>query len=299
MGSSKLLQCPVCRKGPIEGDSCLNCGRQFVRDSGRPALFPESQGIAFEVRYVSLDEVQNALSSVFKRPAIVGAGSGVFHLDKAHIPYIKELPPGSTVLEVGCGGGQMRKWVEGLGLNYLGTDISVTRVHAHLQQYGGPDFLSDVHDLPVSDKSVDLVYSAAVVEHLAAPHRAMQEIFRVLKPGGLYLGNCSFMEPWHDESFFHVTPNGAVALLLQAGFEPVAVWPSERYSGYKSLLRMDNSATKMLRSLGSLMQGYSRMFFKLKKMLRGSGRYSESAQLADLAKTAGAIDWVARKPGGL
>jgi SAM-dependent methyltransferase len=135
-----------------------------------------------------------------------------------------------------------------------------------------------------------------VTEHLAAPHRALQEFHRVLRPGGLFLGNCSFMEPWHDESFFHVSPNGAAALLLQAGFRPRAIWPSYRYSGYLALLRMGNRATRLLGPAGLLVQRYSAAFYGLKRLLRGSRAYPPRAHLADLAITAGATDWIAQKP---
>ena len=297
MDVKSVLCCPACDTGKIEDHSCLNCGTTFEDEDGTLLLFPKSKNTTFSVKYISLEETKAALLGAFHRPGEVGASDAVYHLDKAHMPYLENLPKGSTILEVGCGGGQMRNWAHDLGLQYCGTDISKTRITADLQKFGGPDFLSDVHNLPLADNSFDLVYSAAVTEHLAAPHRAIQEIYRVLKPGSIYLGNCSFMEPWHDESYFHISPNGAAALLLQAGFEPIAIWPSEGYSGYKALLSMGNRATKTVRLLGRVMHGYSRMFFRLKRAILGAEKYTDGQMLADFAKTAGAIDWVARKPG--
>lgn len=293
-----ILSCPDCGQGPIDASTCTACGHVFADESGTPCLFPTSDAAEFSVRYVPLGEVQAALKGALQMPETAGTakGDGVYHLDGAHAPQVQNLPKGASVLEVGCGGGQMRAWVEGLGLNYFGTDISKTRVHEHLRLHGGPDFLSDVHHLPVKDNSVDLVYSAAVTEHLAAPHRALQEIFRVLKPGGFYLGNCSFMEPWHDESFFHISPNGAAALLLQAGFEPQAIWPAHKYSGHAALMRMGNRGTQAISGIGAAIGWYSRSVFALKQRLRGKERYSDQAMLADIAETAGATDWIARKP---
>ena len=297
MNIAELLLCPACRNGQIDNASCQHCGQVFSDDGGTPRLFADNKTITFVVRYVTLEETGEALRGALKRGTEVGASGEVYHLDRSHMARFRQLPPGSRVLEVGCGGGQMRHWVQSKGWHYCGTDVSKTRVNSDLQRFGGPDFLSDAHNLPLADNSFDLVYSAAVTEHLAAPHLAIQEIFRVLKPGGLYLGNGSFLEPWHDESFFHITLNGAIALLLQAGFQPEAVWPSEGYSGYKALPVMDNTATRVVRHVGHAMHGASRGFFALKRMLRGADRYGEAEQLRDLAKTAGAIDWIARKPG--
>src|SRR5207247_2415656 len=40
--------------------------------------------------------------------------------------------------------------------------------------------------LPFSSENFDLVFSDWVVEHLANPERAVEEVYRVLKPGGLF-----------------------------------------------------------------------------------------------------------------
>ena len=53
-------------------------------------------------------------------------------------------------------------------------------IHADLR-------LGDVQDLPFEDGSFDLVMAAHVLEHLVDPHRAIDEMVRVLKPGGILL----------------------------------------------------------------------------------------------------------------
>lgn len=296
MNIADFLICQQCAQNTIEGASCTACGHQYETDDTTPCLFPTSDLTSFVVPYVSLERVKAALETALTRPQTAGAHSDVYHLDGAHLEQVKALPKGSVVLEVGCGGGQMRTLVEGLGHHYIGTDISKTRVHDYLRVHQGADFLSDVHHLPLRDACVDMVYSAAVTEHLAAPTRAVQEIYRVLKPGGIYLGNCSFMEPWHDESFFHISPNGAAALLLQAGFSPQAIWPAQGYSGYKALMKMGNRGTKAIAFLGTLMHRYSTLFYDIKRRTRGDAGYTDQAYLADIAITAGATDWIAKKP---
>ena len=44
---------------------------------------------------------------------------------------------------------------------------------------------ADCYSLPFEDESFDRVFSNALMEHLTDPVRAMREMFRVLKPGGM------------------------------------------------------------------------------------------------------------------
>jgi ubiquinone/menaquinone biosynthesis C-methylase UbiE len=63
-----------------------------------------------------------------------------------------------------------------------------------------PTTPADAHFLPFEDQTFDAVYSAAVTEHIADPQLMMSEVWRVLKRGGVYMGNGSFLEPWHDDT---------------------------------------------------------------------------------------------------
>lgn len=291
-----ILICPSCRSASVVGNQCKACSATFREQDGTICLLSErlEARIEYQSTYITLEDVQAALEHAFVAPEVAGAHPDVYHLDRAHAQSIEALAPGSIVLEIGCGGGQMRPWVEGLGLRYVGTDIAKDRVHDELRRFSGPDFLSDIHNIPIESNSVDLVYSAAVFEHLSSPHLAAQEVFRILKPGGFFLGNCSFMEAWHDESFFHMSPNGAAAILLQAGFQPKRIWPSKNYSGYISLFRMGNKFMKVSAPIGRVAHFLNGFGINIKRKLRGNG-YSDRAYLKDIAITAGATDWIAEK----
>lgn len=291
---SGLLKCPGCG-GALDAEPCPDCGFAPAREDGVP-VFPFAAGTeTYQLRMVPMPEVEDRLAACFGRHGR-GQAAGVYHLDGAHAAVLGGLPKGARLLEIGCGGGQMRDYIRGLGLGYAGTDVSTTNVHRDLRGHGGPDFISDAHCLPVRDGAIDVVYSAAVTQYLAAPARAFQEIFRALKPGGQFLSNCCFLEPWTDGSFFHVTPNGAAALLLAAGFEIEAMWPSFRYTGYQSLLRSGSRTARAVGFLGGPMRVYAEATYTLKRLVRGAA-YGEQAYATDLARTAGGFDWIARKPG--
>jgi ubiquinone/menaquinone biosynthesis C-methylase UbiE len=189
----------------------------------------------------------------------------------------------------------MRSWLNGLGHRYVGIDISKVRVYEWLQKFGGPDLLADAHFLPFQDGKFDVVYSIAVTEHLACPFLVAQEVFRVLKPGGFYLGNCSFLEPWHDNSFFHMTPLGVYELLVQAGFKPLFIWPERNYSGYQAMMAMGNRFAQSFKLFGNFVyQGYRLSNLVRNRLNRLRGREIPADEL-DTARVAGAIFWIATR----
>jgi SAM-dependent methyltransferase len=47
------------------------------------------------------------------------------------------------------------------------------------------DVRADMCDLPLPDQSVDLVYASHVLEHVPDDRKAIAELFRILKPGGM------------------------------------------------------------------------------------------------------------------
>lgn len=216
-----------------------------------------------------------------------------YHLDLAHLDVINQLPAHRTVLEIGCGGAQMRQLIESKGHRYIGTDLSKTRVSSELQIFGGPDLLCDAHFLPFGDCSFDTVYSAAVTEHVACPYLVAQEAARVLKPGGFYLGNVSFLEPWHDDSFFHMSPLGAFELLTQARFDIAYIWPGRGYNGFHALMQMGNKATRPLAFLGNALYGIYWAGNSARNLLRPR---KDADAIADAARVGGASDWIARRP---
>jgi SAM-dependent methyltransferase len=293
-----LLACPNCKQALTQIEKCTSCDLTFKNDEGTPVLLGENinRQVVFNFSsnrsYMPDDEIEKIL----KDPELAEPnGLLPYHMDVAHVHIINQLKKGARVLEIGCGGGQNRKFFEERGFTYIGVDISKTRVFDWLQEFEGPDYLCDTHFLPFQDQKFDLVYCAAVFEHLASPYLAAQEAYRVLKPGGYFLGNGAFLEPWHDNSYFHSSPLGVIELLTQAEFKIQNIWPGKGYSGYVAMAAMGNPVTKALRLLGWFMQFSFRFGFKVKSTLKKHNN-PKFADILNRAKTAGAIDWIARRP---
>ncbi len=127
------------------------------------------------------------------------------------------------LLDGGCGQGN-RETFEKLGFDYIGRDISFNSQ----QRQSGPadlDVIADCHRLPFPSNSIQTINSTAVLEHLYWSAIAVQEVTRVLKPGGLMLGSCSFLEGEHYGSQCHFSWLGLYRLLKSAGLRVGHIYP--------------------------------------------------------------------------
>jgi SAM-dependent methyltransferase len=301
------LACPACRQPLDDVHACPACGAAFDHDGDTPRLIAPAatRNVRFTFESARASVSPEALARVLHDPPLAPAADHLpYHLDRAHVHAVRQLRrdrPGQTlrVLELGCGGGQARPWFASEGFDYVGVDIAKTRVHDWLQQHGGPDLLCDAHFLPFRDQQFDLVYAAAVTEHLACPFLVVQEAHRVLRPGGRFLGNVSFMEPWHDNSFFHMTPLGVIELLTQARFDIDAVYPSRTYSAFHALGQPGHGIFRLFRPLRypiQVLAPLQRFDDRLLNLLRRATGKPPRPPITRRATIAGATDWIAHRP---
>ncbi len=104
------------------------------------------------------------------------------------------------VLEVGSG----RGYLQDLVLDYTGLDLSA----AVAPHYHKPFVAGSATDMPFADSSYDAIWTVWVLEHIPEPERALREMRRVLKPGGvLFLYVAWHCPPWAADGF-EVRPYG-------------------------------------------------------------------------------------------
>jgi len=134
----------------------------------------------------------------------------------------KEIPKGTLLLDAGCGWSQYRDQFQ--KTTYMGTDISVFNGQ-------GPDFISDLHHIPVKEGVFDAALNTQVLEHVKDPKQVLSEIQRVLKQGGrLYLTAAqgwSVHEAPYD--FYRYTSFGLKHLLKESGFKVDYIRPRGGY----------------------------------------------------------------------
>lgn len=82
--------------------------------------------------------------------------------------------------------------------NHSYSEIFPNRFSVDIDPERKPDVVGDAHSLPVEDSSFDVVLCTEVLEHLHTPQKAIDEMYRVLKPGGKLILTTRFMYPLHD-----------------------------------------------------------------------------------------------------
>lgn len=101
-----------------------------------------------------------------------------------------EYHPGEEVLEIGCGIGTDLLEYAKHGAIVTGVDLGpdqvmVTKLNFDLHSLPYKEIReANVEALPFADNTFDLVYCCGVVHHTPNTEKAIQEIYRVLKPDG-------------------------------------------------------------------------------------------------------------------
>lgn len=125
------------------------------------------------------------------------------------------------VLDLGAGRAKYKPMLQSVASEYTAFDMAE-----------GPniDVVGDVHALPFGDGSFDTVVCTQVIEHVCEPWRVVEEIARVLKPGGVCVLTTPFMMPHHADphDYYRYTPDGASHLFRRTGLEIDA---SGKYGG--------------------------------------------------------------------
>ncbi|MGR3933709.1 class I SAM-dependent methyltransferase [Streptomyces sp. BRA346] len=153
-----------------------------------------------------------ALRDFYENPAVpVASGPDRSRRQARMLAHALRTEASATILDIGCGDGTAAATALPLlrGHRVIGVDWSqdaLRRAARHLPVVRGE---LDHGRLPFADASADACVFSEVVEHLVDPDAALDEIRRVLRPGGHLLLSTPNLAAWYNRG------------LLLAGVQPV------------------------------------------------------------------------------
>ncbi|MDP2950194.1 MAG: methyltransferase domain-containing protein, partial [Chloroflexota bacterium] len=202
-----LLECPGCRQRPLDmvGDDpagdrgllCNECKQFFPYRAGILDMLGDGeQQFTLAQKSLQASMLVKAYARIRDPLALFVAGY-TFRQEVQKVEHALDLRPGDTVLDVACGHGNFtaaiaRRVNPGL---VLGLDISqpmleeaVAKMHRH-----GPDNVvlirGDVHNLPFGYGTIAKINCSGGFHQFPDVHKAIDNIYRVLSPGGLFSGS--------------------------------------------------------------------------------------------------------------
>ncbi len=112
----------------------------------------------------------------------------VHESDRLHEEILRHLPASAqVVLDVGCGSAWVARELLPRKEAVISFDIALRNTTEALKRYPATNHVAvtgDAFDLPFRDNSIDAVISSEVMEHVPDVPSYLQNLLRVVKPGG-------------------------------------------------------------------------------------------------------------------
>lgn len=195
----RFLRCPQCSGDALVKHDfkivCDSCGRQLpIRDGIVGVLNTE----AIESADSQAQDVTQTVREFYEEhpfPNYDGLESVGDLLGKAARSVYaalldQQIPVGASILEAGCGTGQLGIFLSIGGRTVVGVDLSSASLALATEfkrrhRLQNCNFLqADLFDLPLKSASFDLVISKGVLHHTADARAAFKSICRMARPGG-------------------------------------------------------------------------------------------------------------------
>jgi ubiquinone/menaquinone biosynthesis C-methylase UbiE/uncharacterized protein YbaR (Trm112 family) len=198
-----ILRCPECYNDHLTLKNtttifCKNCGIAFYKKNGVWSLLKITDKSQEDIKkfwgdlYRQLYEKQD---SQLTHARLYYLLNELQRYEKANAhPVGNEISlkdlAGKDVIEIGCGAGAHSSLFKKAGANQVSVDIVPERVLSTYQKLNlikegsGIAMQANAERLPFVDNIFDLVYSFGVLHHTTNTQTAVEEVFRLVKPGG-------------------------------------------------------------------------------------------------------------------
>jgi len=109
----------------------------------------------------------------------------------------------------------------GDGSRYKGLFKTHQYISVDIDQDSKPTIVASADNLPFESESVDTILSSQMLEHVVNPQRCLDEMYRVLKVGGVCIITVPFFNEEHSEpiDYYRFTRYGIIYLCENSGFK--------------------------------------------------------------------------------
>lgn len=201
-----ILRCPLCKRNSIKIDSleymkCEKCNENFRIINNNAASFLPNEKLSD----VKID-IQNFWGDIYNQwysslDNNLDHRTLMNHLNDLEDMFLKRRHlavteidlhsiEGQEFLEIGSGGGAHSALFKKYGSDVVAIDITPERVNSTAKKLSlidnesGVAFAADAENLPFCNDCFDVVYSNGVLHHSENTEICIEEVLRVLKPGG-------------------------------------------------------------------------------------------------------------------
>lgn len=210
-----------------------------------------------------------------------------------YFPFLDlESMRGKRVMEIGLGSGASLHRIAGVAGACYGLDLSgeTIRLNQIRQRYFGTK-VNLIHasatDIPLADNSLDVVVSVGCIHHIPDIQNAVNEIRRVLKPGGQFKGMVYYKNSYRYRVYIPIIMEMSRRWWGQS--KTREEWVNTMYDGEGNPYGMVYSRAEV----STIFQGFKNFKFSTENFVgeellpRFGGKIPRSVWLATLGKVAG------------
>ena len=166
-------------------------------------------------------------------------GSMRHRIERFARPLREGLPPGSKVLDFGCGTGEIGMALARVGFEVTGFDTSPGMLEVARRNCAGTSIefiggeLNGISKVPISDRTFKGIVASSVLEYAAKPQAQLAELARILDDRGLLV--MSVPNPAHRSRRLERLLRPITQSALASWIHPVLSGNAQAYRRYLAL----------------------------------------------------------------
>lgn len=185
-----ILRCIKCRGSLNKKKSllvCDNCDYRYSIIHGIPSLIEGNGGVDVQI---TKDKWEQIYKDEHEKLDLEGERQLLSHVK--FISSFREVFKRGICLDLGCGFSRTVPFLVKMGVSFLGLDISIEALKRsknllEKENLKGYFVQANFLNIPIKDSSIDSVFWGLALEYVQDTERAVSEVYRVLKPGGVLL----------------------------------------------------------------------------------------------------------------